>query len=63
MPAIKLKKSKLSELLIGIHTHAEIAYEEDPEQIVYCEKDIIELLKIIKENKELLDDFELVKSN
>jgi hypothetical protein len=62
MSSIRLKRSKLSELLVGCHTHAEIAYEENCNQIVYKEKDIIDLLKKIKENKTLLDDFEIDES-
>ena len=61
MAAIKLKKSKLNELLMGIHTHAEIANENDPEQIVYLEKDIIQLLLKLKENKDVLNDFEIIE--
>ena len=50
------KKSKLSILLIAIHTHAEIANEENTDQIVYREKDIIELLKKLKEDENILKD-------
>lgn len=37
----------LNWILFQIHTHAEIAYDIDPEQIVYREKDILKLLKIL----------------
>lgn len=59
MAAIKLNRCTLSELLITIHTHAELANESDPEQIVYLEKDIVQLLLKVKENKDLLNDFEI----
>lgn len=51
-----IKKSKLSELLTSIHTHAELASEENPEQIVYLEKDIIELLEKLKGNNSILNE-------
>lgn len=56
MAAIRLKKNKLCELLVAIHTHAEIANEEDTDQIVYREKDIIELLQKLKENNDILNE-------
>ncbi|MEP6949251.1 MAG: hypothetical protein ABI863_08260 [Ginsengibacter sp.] len=56
MPAIILKKSKLSELLTAIHAHAEIANEENTDQIVYREKDVIELLNKLKENNDILNE-------
>ncbi|MEO6302528.1 MAG: hypothetical protein ABIP51_05090 [Bacteroidia bacterium] len=36
---------ELGEKLFLIHTHAEIVFDQNPNQIVYREKDIIELLK------------------
>jgi hypothetical protein len=42
------KRSRSNELgrkLFSIHTHAEIVYDHDPNQVVYREKDIIALLK------------------
>lgn len=59
MAAIKLKRGKLSDLLISQHTHAEYASEDDPEQIVYLEKDVVELILKIKANPELLNDFDI----
>jgi len=56
MPAEITTKSKLSTLLSAIHTHAEIANEENTDQIVYRERDIIELLKKIKEDENILKD-------
>lgn len=62
MAAIKLKRSKLADLLTSKHTHAELAYENNPEQIVYLEKDIVELLLKVKESPEMLNDFEILNS-
>ncbi len=59
MAAVKLKRCILSDLLIGFHTHAELANESDPGQIVYLEKDVVDLLLKLKENKEMLNDFEI----
>lgn len=55
MPTKIIKESKLSILLSAIHTHAEIANEESTDQIVYRERDVIELLKKIKEDVNILN--------
>ena len=45
-------EEKILTELIPLHTHAEIVFYEDPKQIVYREKDIINLLKnILNERK------------
>ena len=56
MTANIVKKSKLSELLTSIHTHAEIANEENTDQIVYREKDLIQILIHLKNNNDILKD-------
>lgn len=40
-----ISAENLGGLLFGIHSHAEIENDIDPEQIVYREEDIIKLLK------------------
>lgn len=37
----------LGRMLFEIHTHAEIVYDSDPDEIVYREKDVIRLLKTL----------------
>lgn len=44
-PNNQLNPIELAGWLFNIHEHAEGLFEENPEQIVYREKDIIELLK------------------
>lgn len=59
MAAIKLKRGRLSDLLISRHFHAESASEDDPDQIVYLERDVVNLILKIKANPELLNDFDI----
>lgn len=41
--------SPIEKRLFEIHTHAEIAHVMDPDQMVYTEKDVIQLLKDIRD--------------
>ncbi len=37
--------NRTAELMFAAHTHAEIVYEQNPDQIVYREQDVINILK------------------
>lgn len=52
----------IAERLFEIHTHAEIVYEENPDQIVYKEQDIINLLVSLGHEAPVWDESDASKS-
>ena len=43
--------NRIAKLLFNRHTHAEIAHSQNPEQIVYTEESVIDILRILGFNK------------
>jgi len=48
---IEDESDELNKWLFQHHSHAEIQHVINPEGIVYREKDVIELIKLLRENK------------
>ena len=50
----------IADKLFKIHTHAELAYNQDPDQIVYREKDVVNLLVSLGHEPPVWDEDEEV---
>ena len=50
------ENNELEKLLFERHTHAEIANDHEPDQIVYTEKDVLDIIEWVLKNADRVRD-------